>query len=92
MVYCKIPRMKLVMKTSHHNVMSNKLDKIVHILVCGSLLANGVKVTRERVRSTLKSIDPLGGLRRFPAGLVRRNQYSVVGPNSLWHIGKLGVD
>ena len=61
-------------------------------MICGSLRANGVKVTRERVRSTLKSIDPLGGLRRFPAGLVRRHPYSVAGPNSLWHIGKSEVD
>ena len=48
----------------------------------------GIKVTRGRVRNTLKSIDPLDGLRKFPAGLVRRRPYSVAGPNSLWHIGK----
>ena len=54
-------------------------------MVCGSLRANGVKVTRERVRNVLRSTDPFG---RWPLGLVRRQPYSVAGPNSLWHIGK----
>ena len=31
-------------------------------MICGNLRAKGIKVTRERVCSTIKSIDPLGGL------------------------------
>ena len=57
-------------------------------MVCGSLRAKGVKVTRERVRNILRSTDPLGSVRRWPLGLIRRQPYSVAGPNSLWHIGK----
>ena len=56
-------------------------------MICGSLRSRGLHVTRERVRSTLRAIDPLGGARRWPGGLTRRRPYSVPGPNSLWHIG-----
>ena len=54
----------------------------------GSLQAKGVKVTRERVRLALRTIDPIGAALRWPAGATRRRPYSVAGPNSLWHIGK----
>ena len=56
-------------------------------MVCGSLRARGIKVTRERVRSTLRSIDPLSVALRWPGGATKRRPYSVAGPNSLWHIG-----
>ena len=46
-----------------------------------------MKVTRERVRQSLRSIDPIGVVLRWPAGATRRRPYSVAGPNSLWHIG-----
>ena len=55
----------------------------------GSLRAKGVKVTRERVRQALRSIDPIGVALRWPAGATKRRPYSVAGPNSLWHIGKI---
>ena len=51
----------------------------------GSLRAKGVKVTR----LALRTIDPIGVALRWPAGATRRQPYSVAGPNSLWHIGKL---
>ena len=57
-------------------------------MICGSLPSRGIKVTRERIRTTLRNIDPLGGARRWPAGLTRRKPYSVPAPNSLWHIGR----
>ena len=57
-------------------------------MVCGSLRAKGVKVTRDRVRNILRSTDPLGSARRWPLSTIRRQPYSVAGPNSLWHIGK----
>lgn len=56
-------------------------------MMCGSLRMRGIKVTRERVRSALRSIDPISGARRWPANIIRRRPYSVPGPNSLWHIG-----
>lgn len=58
-------------------------------MVWGNLRARGIKVTRERVRHTLRSVDPLGSMLRSLPGAIRRQSYSVPGPNSLWHIGKL---
>ena len=60
-------------------------------MMYGSLRARGVKVTRERVRTSLRSIDPIGSALRWPAGLTKRRPYSVAGPNSLWHISNHGV-
>ena len=56
-------------------------------MMYGSLRARGLKVARERIRSTLRAIDPLSSALRWPAGLTKRRPYSVAGPNSLWHIG-----
>ena len=56
-------------------------------MICGSLRARGMKVTRERVHQSLRSIDPIGVALRWPGGATRRRPYSVAGPNSLWHIG-----
>ena len=53
-------------------------------MICGSLRSRGIKVTRERVRSTLRTVAL-----RWPAGVTKRRPYSVAGPNSLWHVGKL---
>ena len=58
-------------------------------MMYGSLRSRGIKVTRERIRSTLRSIDPLGSALRWPAGVTKRHPYSVPGPNSLWHIGTM---
>ena len=60
-------------------------------MICGSLRSRGLNVNRERIRSTMRTIDPLGGARRWPAGLTKRKPYSVPAPNSLWHIGKDSV-
>jgi hypothetical protein len=57
-------------------------------MVWGNLRARGIKVTRERVRFMLRTIDPLGRLLRCFPSTIRRQPYSVPGPNSLWHIGK----
>ena len=57
-------------------------------MVCGSLRARGFNITREKVRSALRSIDPLASASRWSAEITRRRPYSVAGPNSLWHIGE----
>ena len=57
-------------------------------LVWGNLRARGIKVTRERVRHMLRIVDPIGRVLRCFPGTIRRQPYSVPGPNSLWHIGK----
>ena len=56
-------------------------------MVSGALRSRGYKVTRERVRGTLRRSDPLSAVLRWPGTLTRRHPYSVAGPNSLWHIG-----
>ena len=54
-------------------------------LVRGVLDSRRIHVPRERVRMSLHRVDPVNvQLRR--SILVRRRQYSVAGPNSLWHI------
>lgn len=58
-------------------------------MCCGSLRAKGIKVTRERVRTVLRLIDPLNSAQRWPLLITRRHPYSVPGPNSLWHIGMI---
>lgn len=57
-------------------------------MVWGRLRSMGFSVTRERVRRTLRNIDPLHSALRWRGELVRRHPYSVPGPNSLWHIGE----
>ncbi len=44
-------------------------------MVIGSLRANGILVTRERVRQTLRNLDPLGTALRWPAGATKRHPY-----------------
>ena len=56
-------------------------------MMCGTLRVRGIRVTRERVRTLLRTIDPLSSALRWPAAATKRRPYSVAGPNSLWHIG-----
>ena len=51
-------------------------------MLWGNLRARGFKVTRERVRNMLRSIDPLGRISRCFPSTIRRQPYSVPGPNS----------
>ena len=57
-------------------------------MIMGKLRSHGIKVSRSRVRSCLRQIDPLNTALRWRGHLARRQPYSVPGPNSLWHIGK----
>lgn len=58
------------------------------VLAMGRLRGMGYKVTRERLRQAIRSIDPLHTALRWRGGLTSRRPYSVPGPNSLWHIGR----
>ena len=60
-------------------------------MLWGNLRARGFKVTRERVRNMLRSIDPLGRISRCFPSTIRRQPHSVPGPNSLWDIGKYSI-
>ena len=56
-------------------------------MALGTLRATGYKATRARIRSALRSLDPLSAAMRWPGEITRRRVYSVAAPNSLWHIG-----
>lgn len=57
-------------------------------MASGLLRSRGYRIPRARIRSALKTSDPLSSALRWPGRLTRRRVYSVAGPNSLWHIGK----
>ena len=59
------------------------------VLVMGRLRGMGYKVTQERLRQIIWSIDPLHTALRWRGGLTARRPYCVPESNSLWHIGKL---
>ena len=45
-----------------------------------------MKVTRQRVRDAMQRVDPGGAaLRSVLMNVHQRREYSVAGPNSLWH-------
>lgn len=56
-------------------------------MIMGHLRGMGITVTRERVRSTIRRIDPLNTALRWSSNAIPRQPYSVSGPNSLWHLG-----
>ena len=60
-------------------------------MVWGRLRSMGFIVTRERVRHTIRTTDPLHTALCWNGELARRQPYIVAGPNSLWHIGKVHV-
>lgn len=51
----------------------------------GYLRARGLVVARDRVRQSLRRIDPLSSAGRWSRAVTRRT-YNVPTPNSLWHI------
>ena len=54
-------------------------------MLIGYLRSSGLYVSRQRARDSLNRIDPRGVALRLRHTLHRR-QYSVAGPNSLWHV------
>ena len=66
-----------------------EFPEMAETMVWGQLRSQGIKVTRERVRTTLHQIDPLNTALSWRGSLTRRRPYSVPGPNCLWHIGKV---
>ena len=53
------------------------------VYVQGSLVAKGIRVQRQRVRNSLRRIDPINRSLRRSQVIIRR-KYSVAGPNALW--------
>ena len=58
-------------------------------MTMGHLRAMGVMVSRDRVRSVIRRIDPLNIALRWRQNTTYRQPYSVPRPNSLWHLGKV---
>lgn len=58
-------------------------------IVIGRLRASGYRVSRDRLRRIMRDLDPLSVVLRWPGIATRRRPYSVPGPNSLWHVGKI---
>ena len=57
-------------------------------MIMGHLRAMDVKVTRDKLRSIIRAIDPLNTALRWQHNSTSRRPYSVPGPNSLWHLGE----
>ena len=57
-------------------------------MVTGVLRSNSIYVQRRRIRKAIHFVDPIKTALRSHAK-VRHQIYSVPGPLSLWHIGKI---
>lgn len=58
-------------------------------MAMGYIRSLGYKVRRARLREAIHATDPIQVALRWQGNLASRRPYSVPGPNSLWHIGKL---
>ncbi len=55
------------------------------VMICGYLMAEGIRVPRSRVRASIHRVDPVGVEERRRRA-VRRRVYTVPHPNHVWHI------
>ena len=68
---------------------SSEQPAIGETMLWGRIKSMGFRVTRSRLRFAIAQVDPLRRALRWSNQLSRRQPYSVAGPNSLWHMGKL---
>ena len=54
-------------------------------MIGGMLRSDGFFVQHERIRQSLRRVDPVGSELRLARALHRR-EYNVPSPNALWHI------
>ena len=59
-------------------------------MLIGLLRSHGIIVKRIRVRKGLHKVDPINSSLRW-SNRIQRKPYSVPGPMSLWHMGKLNA-
>ena len=64
-----------------------QLPTMGQTMIRGKLQSMGIRITRKRVRQTMRECDPINNALRWQGQLVQRRPYSVPGPNSLWHVG-----
>ena len=80
----------------YSDIQDNELDELVQKassehpamgirMLKGYLQSNGLRVQRNRIRSSLLRTDPIGLLQRWQQAIKRRC-YKVKHPLSLWHI------
>jgi hypothetical protein len=70
-----------------NNVLTITAAKACYVemhMMQGYLRAQGVCVQRDRLRRSLRRVDPLGSAIRWSRTVARRT-YNVPTPNSLWH-------
>ena len=82
---------------SDYNVMlPNDLDRAVkdiksehpnhgEVMIQGQLVGQGIRVTRSQLRASIHRVDHENTRHRL-SHVIRRRQYSVECPNSIWHI------
>lgn len=86
----------LIMLGTYSTIDDNQLDELTRQacdehpgigirILKGFLLSKGFRVQRERIRLSLLRIDPIGIVQRWKS-TVKRRQYNVKHPLSLWHI------
>ena len=68
--------------------MQREFPAMGEVMVWGRLQSMGFIVRRERLRQTIRQVDPLHTVLRWRGELTSRRPYSVPCPNSLWHMGK----
>lgn len=88
----------LSVSASYAVIADEDLDQIVSAIIndfpncgykrmTGFLLARGLRVQQERIRESMRRVDPEGVLlRALQLNTVNRRQYSVYSPLALWHI------
>lgn len=88
----------LNMRRNHTDIDDENLDQVVKQIVeqflnlgyrrlNGFLRARSLTVQRDRIRSSLRRVNPEGiFVRSLQLTLVRRRKYAVKGPLALWHV------
>src|SRR2546430_4608576 len=54
-------------------------------MMMGALQSEGIQITRQRLRDSIRRVDALGAVNRW-INIIPRRTYKVAGPNALWHI------
>ena len=82
----------------YSNINDRDLDAVVSNIICdfpnigykrmsGLLLSRGLRIQQNRVRETMRRVDPRGTLfRALSLRIIHRRRYYVPSPLSLWHV------
>jgi hypothetical protein len=96
-IWRRVRELDIVARTGFSDIGNDQLDDIVrafmnvqgilvgYSMVQGHLRNMNIKIQRDRIRASIKRVDPRNSRLRW-ATVVSRRSYSVAGPNSLWHI------